>query len=82
LSARENKDAVMTPEQIVATAKQILDTQPLGNPEPSMEATGKLTRVVVLFLGMEDTKLRNAILAEAQLRVGIAAARGKKPWEV
>jgi len=81
---------MMTPEQIVATAKQILAAPPqafapgmlAGMHSESVDAVEKLIRTVALFLSMDDTKLRNAILAEAQNRIFVAGAAGKKPWEM
>jgi len=76
----------MMPPQIVAIAKNILHESAAISADPKIRVgrteTEKLIRVVALFLSMEDEKLRNAILAEAQNRIFVAQAIGKKPWEI
>ena len=78
-----------TASEVAAAAKLLLNAPwekfaaaPEGVSPADLEATERLILVVALFLSMEDEKLRNAILAEAQNRIFVAHAIGKKPWEV
>lgn len=77
----------MTPEEIVAAAKRVLDAQVKTIPMPGVtaergEAVEKLVMTVAAFFSMDDAKLRDAIIGEAQNRLVLAGICGKKPWEM
>jgi hypothetical protein len=74
----------MNVQETVATAKCVLDIPVTGLtiPEGKTDAAERLIRAVTVFLSLEPASLRDELFAEAQNRMMIAYAVGKKPWEM
>lgn len=77
----------MKPEQVIAAVQQILQKQVSAPPVAGVsqltnESVERLVLMVTAFFSLEDPKMRDAIIAEAQNRVILGGVIGKRPWEV
>lgn len=77
----------MGPVEVVTVARRILE-QPVktAHPQPgteaNTEAVERLIQMVAAFLSLDDPQLQSTIYAEAQNRLMVSNAIGRRPWEL
>jgi hypothetical protein len=72
----------LSPQEAIKIAKQVIENPPTNFlPEEASEIPAEqLIRMVAAFFSLGDTKLRDAIIREAQNRVMTYQATGLPPW--
>jgi hypothetical protein len=77
----------VTPEEVIVAAKHVLDKDMqlpfvAGVPQARNLAVERLVLLASAFFSINDEKLRDAIVAEAQNRIVLSKVIGRKPWDI